>query len=74
MFQPFSISTVKQIYVCGERWEDMRIMVAVFAISRKHASIPGRELGRLWSDRPAIKFGVAKQESVDETIVAWWQT
>jgi len=52
----------------------MRIMVAVFAISRKHASIPGRELGRLWSDRPAIKFGVAKQESVDETIVAWWQT
>jgi hypothetical protein len=29
MFQRSSISTVKQIYFCGERGEDMRIMVAV---------------------------------------------
>jgi hypothetical protein len=28
-----------------------------------------RALGA-WSDRPAIKFGIAKQESADEIIVA----
>jgi hypothetical protein len=45
-------------------------MVAVFAISRKHALFPGRKLWRLCNDRPAIKFGIAKQESADKTIVA----
>jgi hypothetical protein len=36
-----SISTVKQKYCYGESGEDMRIMVAVFAIRRKHAWLPG---------------------------------
>ena len=47
----------------------MRIMVAILAISRKHAAFPGRELRRLGSDRSAIKFSIAKQESADEIIV-----
>jgi Uncharacterized protein conserved in bacteria (DUF2264) len=70
MFRRSIIPTVRQEYEFVENEEEMRVLVAVFAISRKHVSLSGREIWRLWNDRPVIRVGDAIQKSVDEIILS----
>jgi hypothetical protein len=70
MFQRSIIPTVKQEHKFDETDEEIRIVAVVFAISWKHVSLSGREIWRLWNDRPVVKFGAACGNSIDEIIIA----
>lgn len=64
MFQRSIIPTVKQSYFpMGE----IRSVVAVFAVSRKHASLSAREIWDLWNDRPVVEE--VSRGGADEIII-----
>lgn len=71
MFQRSIIPTVRQEYEFVEDEEEMRILVAVFAISRKHVSLSGKEIWKLWNDRPVVgRVRDASQNNMDAIVIA----
>jgi hypothetical protein len=71
MFQRSIIPTVRQQYEFVENEEEMRILVAVFAISRKHVSLSGKDIWKLWNDRPVVsRVRDASQNNIDAIVIA----
>jgi DUF2264 C-terminal domain/Uncharacterized protein conserved in bacteria (DUF2264) len=70
MFQRSIMPTVKQEIQFEKGEEQIRIVVAVFAVGRKQVSFPRQEIWQSWNDRPVVRFGGTGQKSVDEVIIA----
>jgi len=69
MFQRSLIPTIMQEYQIGERGEEIQVVVGVFAVSRKHVSLSGHEIRRLWNDRPAVEVGSLSHGTGDIVII-----
>lgn len=69
MFQRSIIPTVKQRYLFSESMEEVRSVVAVFAVSWKHVKLSRSEIWKLWKDRPVAGVEDASQKGIDEIII-----
>ena len=69
MFQRSIIPTVKQRYLFEEGEEEMRSVIAVFVISRKHVELSGKEIWKLWEDKPVVRLDGSGSKIVDEILI-----